>query len=292
MVVPAADIREEGYVFTVDDIGMCQATIPAYEDLDTAGAVSSGAVMVPCPWFLLAAESACNHPQTDLGIHLTITSEWKNYRWGPISTRDLESGLIDEEGFFYHWFEEAKTHGKPHFVAIELEAQIQRALTAGMQPTHVDSHMFALVHPKFLEVYLETAYRFGLPAMMARWGVAEWQRRGMETEVAERAEKMLCEYEEQGYPLLDLTTGLKPDRFDNRLEQAKQALPDLPKGLSHFYIHPSKDTPELQAITPDWPGRVADYQVFLDGCLQQHIKNIRIQVIGYRSLLGIMPVTG
>ena len=89
-------------IIHTDDIGMCQASVDAFADLNQAGIISSGAVMVPCPWFLHAAEYARQHPQADLGIHLTLTSEWKTYRWGPISTRDPASGMIDEEGFFYH----------------------------------------------------------------------------------------------------------------------------------------------------------------------------------------------
>lgn len=282
-------INDRLVILHVDDIGMCQATIDAFADLDAAGAVSSGAVMVPCPWFLSAAEYARSHPETDLGIHLTITSEWKTYRWGPISTRDPESGLIDPEGFFYHWFEESQEYGKPDTVAVELEAQVQRALRAGIFPTHVDAHMFALIHPKYLETYLKTAYRHGLPAMLARWGVEEWRKRGVDREHAEKLVEMICKFEQQGYPFLDTTTGLKLDRFDDRLEYAKHALAALPPGVNHFYIHPSKDTPELRAITPDWSGRVADYEVFLDNRLQRFIKEIGIQVIGYRSLLEIIP---
>jgi chitin disaccharide deacetylase len=276
-------------ILHADDIGMCHATLDAFSELDAAGAVSSGAVMVPCPWFLSTAEYARQHPETDFGIHLTINSEWKTYRWGPVSTKAIDSGLIDHEGFFYHKFEEAQEHGKPQAVAVELETQIRRAIDAGIRPTHVDSHMFTLIHPKFLDIYLKIAYSFGLPAMIARWSTEEWQQRGINAELAERAVKLIWTLEEQGYPMLDTTTGLKLDRFENRLEQAKQALTNLPGGLTHFYIHPCKDSPELRAITPDWVGRVADYQIFMGDRIKKHIANLGIQIIGYRQLLQMMP---
>jgi chitin disaccharide deacetylase len=276
-------------IIHADDIGMCQSTISAIAELDAAGVVTSSAVMVPCPWFLSAAAYARNHPEIDLGIHLTINSEWKTYRWGPISTTDPRSGLIDNEGYFYHKFEEAQEHGCPQAVGLELKAQIQRALAAGIHPTHVDSHMFTLLHPKFIEIYLQTAYRFGLPAMMPRRTVKHWQHRGSSFETAEKTVNMVHEFEEQGYPMLDCSIGLKLDDFENRLEQTKRALSDLPVGLSHFYFHPCKDTHEIRAITTDWQGRVADHRVFLDKNLQKHIQNIGIQIIGYRPLLQVMP---
>jgi hypothetical protein len=88
-------------IIHTDDIGMCQASIDAFADMVDYGLISSGAVMVPCPWFLEAAAYARAHPQADLGVHLTRTSEWETYRWGPISTRDPASGLLDEQGFFH-----------------------------------------------------------------------------------------------------------------------------------------------------------------------------------------------
>jgi len=273
----------------MDDIGMCQATLDVYPALKRAGTVSSGAVMVPCPWFLEAAEYAVANPQADLGVHLTVTSEWKNYRWGPISTTERSSGLIDEQGYFYRRYEVAQAHARPEAVAVELEAQIRRALAAGMQPTHVDTHMFTLLYPGLLEVYLRTAYRFGLPAMMVRWNAAEWQQRGFSSEAAAQAERLVQELEGQGYPLLDSTSGLKLDRFDPRLEYAQGMLARLPAGLHHFYLHPSADTPELRAITPDWPGRVADYETFLDPAMAAFLQAQGFAVIGYRPLLGLMP---
>jgi hypothetical protein len=272
-----------------DDIGMCQATIDAYAELDEGSKISSGAVMVPCPWFLAAVDYYQSHPTTDLGIHLTLNAEWKTYRWAPLSTVDPASGLIDEQGFFYHRFEEPQEFANAQEVALELEAQIQKAIAAGMKPTHVDSHMLTVIHPKFLQVYLETAYHFGLPAMIPRWAAQEWQNRGFDLESSEKMATIIENYEEQGYPMLDHFTGLKLHDHTNRMEQAKQALTDLPPGLSHFYIHPSKDTPETRAISPDWQGRVADFDVFMEEQMSEYLKNEGFQVIGYRALLDLMP---
>ena len=75
----------------------------------------------------------------------------------------------------------------------------------------------------------------------------------------------------------------------DRLEDAKRAFDSLPGGITHFIIHPSKDTPELRAITPDWRCRVADYETFLKEELRQYLKDTGVHVIGYRALKDLMP---
>lgn len=91
-----------------DDIGMCQATVDAFADLAGFGLISCGATMVPCPWFPLAADFCRRHPGVDMGVHLDLTCEWDLYRWGPISTREPGSGLIDREGYLYRTSEEVQ----------------------------------------------------------------------------------------------------------------------------------------------------------------------------------------
>ena len=95
----AADARV--VIIHTDDIGMCQASVGAFRDLIDFGLISSAAVMVPCPWFPEVAALCRSRPGIDMGVHLTLNSEWDSYRWGPISTRDPASGLLDEEGYFY-----------------------------------------------------------------------------------------------------------------------------------------------------------------------------------------------
>lgn len=276
-------------IIHTDDIGMCHATIEAYAQLDAAGSISSAAVMVPCPWFLAAAEYAKAHPQTDLGIHLTLNSEWETFRWRPLSTTDPSTGLLDAQGFFHRKHEEPQEFATPEAVEIELKAQIQHALNVGFTLTHVDTHMLTLLHPKFLEVYLRTAYQFGLSAMIPRWNAQDWQKLGFDSEASSRMANIIKEFEEQGYPMLDHFTGLKLNDPTNRMAQAQHALADLPPGLSHFYIHPSKDTPEARAISPDWQARVADFEVFKNELMRDFLKEVGIHLIGYRALLEHMP---
>jgi hypothetical protein len=276
-------------IIHTDDIGMCQASVEAFSDLNEAGIMSSGAVMVPCPWFLHAADYARQHPGIDLGVHLTLTSEWKTYRWGPISTRDPASGMLDEQGYFYQLSAPAQEHGDPAAVERELTAQVERALQAGILPSHVDTHMGSVAHPKFMGIYVQLALKFHIPPMIFRLDEAGWQAAGLEPEFASTAVSLIQQLEGSGLPLLDALGGMSLDTEENRLERTLQAFSDLQPGITHFIIHPSKDTPELRAITPDWRCRVADYQNFLQDEIRQHLRKIGVQVIGYQALKELMP---
>ncbi len=269
MMQPNPVLRRLGFsdtdrvaIIHTDDIGMCQASIQAFADLNDAGLISSGAVMVTCPWFLAAARYAREHPKADLGVHLTLTSEWDLYRWGPISTRNPSSGLIDPQGYFYHRTEEAQEHGEPEAVQVEIEAQVARAVAAGMKATHADTHMGVLGHSKYMLGYLKMGISRRLPFMMFRMDEAAWREQGIDAETAHQVTQLVCVLEDLGVPLMDQIAGMPLDHPDEQLSLAKSMFDALPAGITHFIIHPSVDTPELRAITPDWPSRVANYQTF------------------------------
>jgi predicted glycoside hydrolase/deacetylase ChbG (UPF0249 family) len=271
-----------------DDVGMCQATLPAFADLTGFGLVSCGSVMVPCPWFPQVAAYCRQHPSVDLGVHLTLTSEWDTYRWGPLSTCDPASGLIDEEGYFPRQAEAVQARGDPEAVRQELQAQVTRALDAGIDVTHVDTHMGTVAHPKFIPTYVQLAVEHRLPILIPRLDEAGWRRIGMNDEMATFATQFVSQLEAQGLPLLDNLVMLPLDQPVDRIELVKQAFDSLPPGLTHLIIHPAQDTPEVRAITPDWQSRVGDYQVFTSEELRAHVKNAGIQVIGYRELRNLI----
>lgn len=279
-------------IIHTDDIGMCQASVDAFADLWEVGLISSGAVMMPCPWAVEAAKYAQQHPDADLGIHLTLTSEWQTYRWRPLSTVDRASGLFDEEGFLWRRSEGTQEHADPEAVNVEMAVQIEAGRAAGLVPTHADTHMGTVAHPRFIAGYLQTAIRHGLPPMMARKSKEGWIAFGLDEATAAMAAEVVSGLEAQGIPLLDDIGGLDLDEVSDpteRIAYAKQQLDDLKPGVTHFIIHPSKDTPELRAITPDWPYRVADYRAFTDEGLKQWVAEQGIHVIGYRDIQNLMP---
>jgi predicted glycoside hydrolase/deacetylase ChbG (UPF0249 family) len=270
-------------ILHADDIGMCQASITAFADMVEFGLISSGATMTPCSWFpQVAARFA--RPDVDLGVHLTLNAEWDAYRWGPLSTRDPASGLLDDEGYSPRTVEVVQARADPVAVQVELQAQVARALAAGIDVTHIDTHMGTVMHGKFIASYIQLALQHRLPVMLPRMDAAALEHLGMERQTIDLMARTIEQLQDQGVPLIDHIEMLPLDQPDNRVEQAKRRLAGLPAGITHFIIHPAVDTPELRAIAPDWPSRVADYQAFTRPELLDYVRASGIQVIGYRAL--------
>ena len=277
-------------IIHTDDIGMCHASVQAFQDLWAFGTITSGATMVPCPWFPAVARMCRDDPSIDMGVHATLNAEWESYRWGPVSTKDSDSGLLDELGYFHQWHQAVYDHAKPEAVEKEVNAQIERALAAGMDITHVDSHMGTIMNPLFIQSYIQAASGRLLPNMLPRldakgidmMGVGE-QERIMYIPVMQALESM-------GLPMLDglLSMPLNEPSLSTQMETAKELLGDLPEGITHFVLHPSIDTPELRAIAPDWESRVANYNVFMSDELKMFIESEDIRLIGYRPIRDAM----
>src|SRR5256714_7782919 len=159
---------ERGVILHVDDLAMCQGGNQAFLELATQGAVSCGSIMVPCPWFREIAEAAAADPALDLGVHLTLTSEWLHYRWPPLSTTSRASGLIHEEGYFWRDVASLRAHLVPEAAEGELRAQIELATAAGLKPTHIDAHMAAAVLPGLIDLPVRVALGYGVVAGFAR----------------------------------------------------------------------------------------------------------------------------
>jgi hypothetical protein len=275
-------------IIHTDDIGMCHASIQAFTELAEFGLISSGAAMVPCSWFPKVASYCHQTTKVDMGVHLTLTSEWDAYRWSPISTRDRNSGLIDAEGYLFRTSEEAQSAGDPDAVKLELHSQLEKATSAGIEVTHLDTHMNTIAHPKFISSYVQLAIENKVPFLFPRLDKDGFRQLELEEDVALMAANFVNVLEDQGVPLVDHASGLTLSDPKNRLEQAKLKLRSLPTGITHFIIHPSIDTPELRAITPDWECRVADYHTFMDDDLRIYIRNIGLQIIGYRLLKELL----
>jgi predicted glycoside hydrolase/deacetylase ChbG (UPF0249 family) len=275
-------------IIHTDDIGMSHASYAACTDLWQAGIISSSAVMVPCPWFPKVAAFCKSNSKVDMGVHITLTCEWDNYRWGPVSSREARAGMLDAEGFLPRKSSEIQANGDPDAVGCEMITQVERAIAAGINPTHVDTHMGTVFHPKFFPAYVQLARQFKLPVMIPRLDEAGLQRWGFTGDAAQWALNMLRHIEEEKLPLLDHIMGMPLNKPDGRLEQVFAAIDALQPGLTHFIIHPSHDTPEARAISPDLPSRIGDYETFMDERVRQHLKDAGVQVIGYRDLKALM----
>lgn len=277
-------------IIHTDDIGMCHASVQAFKDLWAFGTVTSGATMVPCPWFPAVAQMCRENPAIDMGVHATLNAEWENYRWGPVSTRESGSGLLDGSGYFHQWHQAVYENARPEEVEQEVNAQIERALAAGIDATHVDSHMGTIMSPLFIQCYIQAASSRLLPSMLPRLTATGIEMMGVGEQERVAYMPIMQMLESMGLPMLDglLSMPLNEPSQSVQMETAKELLGSLPEGITHFILHPSTDTPELRAIAPDWESRVANYNVFMSDALKIFLEREGLQLIGYRALRDAM----
>jgi predicted glycoside hydrolase/deacetylase ChbG (UPF0249 family) len=274
-------------IFHADDLGMCHAGNAAFADIVANGATVCGSVMVPCPWLNEIAAFARAHPQADIGVHTTLTSEWESYRWGPISTRDPQSGLLDGEGYLWAGVADLWAHMDVAAAVAELRAQVARALAAGIDVTHIDTHMGAILHPALLDAYANLGIEHGIPVLLPRLSEEQMIGFGAPAPVAQAMVARLAELEQDGrLPIIDHITALYAAPSADRMAQYQQALKILPPGITHFLYHAARPGPEIESIAPlrDWPGRVADWEVFSSPQFARWLAAEDIRVVGYRAL--------
>jgi len=151
-------------ILHADDLGVSHSVNAASFDALDKGAISSASIMMPTPWVTEVAAYAKAHPNADLGLHLTITSEWETYRWGSVASKAAVPSLHDPDGTFPREVKTVVANAKASEVDTELRAQVDRALAMGIRPTHLDSHMGALfARPDLMETYVKMAHDYRMP---------------------------------------------------------------------------------------------------------------------------------
>src|SRR5512146_194182 len=228
---------DRAVIIHTDDIGMCHASLQAFKDLWKFGAITSGAVMVPCPWFPAVAQMCRENPEVDMGVHATLNAEWESYRWGPVSTRDPASGLLDADGYFHQWHQAVYDNAKPEAVEAELNGQIERALAEGIDVTHVDSHMGTIMNPRFIQIYVQAAASRLLPSMLPRLDAKGTDTLGMLPDELQAYAPIMQQLENMGVPMVDGLLSMPLDEPNGQMETAKDLLGNLPVGITHFIFH-------------------------------------------------------
>jgi hypothetical protein len=256
-------------IIHADDIGMCHSanktSIEAYEK----GVVSSGSLMVLCPWFMEAAAYFRNHPEFDVGVHVTLTSEWQFYKWSPVAPKEKVPGLVGKDGFMYRTSDEVVEHTSGREVETEIRAQIERALEFGIKPTHLDTHM-GTVHykPEYLDAYVGLAEEFGIPVLLH--------------EVTPELKQRLLHL----VPIMPQYVGFSGQgSFNDRKIGSLRMLENLKPGVYETILHLSGDDEEIKAIIgPDAHLRHEEYLIFSDPEIRQVMKKREIRLIGWRDL--------
>jgi predicted glycoside hydrolase/deacetylase ChbG (UPF0249 family) len=260
-----------------DDLGMAHsvnaATIKAFE----SGLVNSGSIMVPCPWLPEIAAYARANTQADLGLHLTLTSEWTSFRWGPVMPKDRVSSLLDKDGYFYLTETEAASHANPKEVELEITAQIERARALGIQPTHLDSHMGTLYQNKELfEVFLRVARQNKLPVRIAK----TWFARTDFLPATLKPEDVYIDR------ILDINQTIAAKDWSKFYSDA---IKNLQPGVTEIVIHLAYDDAEMRGATfnhPDWGAawRQRDFDYFTSDTFRKLLQENQIKLITWREL--------
>ena len=256
-------------IVNCDDLGSSHAANAGVYEALRHGAATSASLMVPAPW---SREAAAHYRGDDVGVHLTLNAEYDTYRWGPITQAP---SLLDGDGGFPRTVTDTWDHADLDEVRRECRAQVERAILWGFDVTHLDSHMGTLqLRPEFFDVYLDLAVDFGLPVRLS----------GGSTERA------------IGFPFRRLAAEegvVFPDHFVHvqalgSRAAIKAVLDGLRPGVTEVYVHPAQDTPELRAITTDWPARVDDLDYVTDpNGLAADAARAGATLIGYRELRAL-----
>ena len=260
-------------IFHIDDLAMCHGANRAFLELARAGFVTSASVMVPCPWFREIAEAASRDAALDLGVHLTLTSEWRHYRWRPLSTTSRASGLIDEDGYFRRDVASLRAHLVPEAAETELRAQIELAIAAGIAPTHIDAHMAAAMLPELLDLHIRLGVEYGLVPVLPR-GI-RW------APDPESYAAALARLDAVGLPVIDHFRGTLPVAAHETRPRYREVVAGLPEGVTHFALHATVPG-EIETIAPEHAGwRTREYALFASGAVAEWCEEAGITAIGY-----------
>ena len=246
-------------IMHADDLGVShsvnQASIEAFEK----GGISSSSIMVPCPWFGEIAEYARDNPQFCWGLHLTLTSEWKYYKWDGCASSDRITSLLNEDNVFYDKVIDVVSNAKLDEVEVELRAQIEKAIKAGINVSHLDSHMGTLfATPELFKLYVTLGNEYELPVMIP----------GARVPPSWDIDSFLGEIQ---YPLDQLV--MLNEMSDDWTAMYDSMVDKVGPGLNEIIVHLGYDDAELQAVMIDHPAFGANWrQKDLDYVLSDHYK--------------------
>ncbi len=284
-----ADGSTRYVIIHADDAGMSHSANRGTIDGMQNGIVSSASIMVPCPWFVEFAKYAREHPQGDYGIHLTLNSEWSDYRWGPVLPASQVPSLVDKDGYLWDGTQDVALNAKAEHVAAELRAQIDRAKQFGIPLSHLDTHMGALlVRPDLIEVYVRLGLEYDLPVLFLR--EFDVPAAKLFPALAAKASEMLPLLDGQNLPILDRVVQFYDNRpHGERRAAYLEAFRDLPPGVTEIIIHCGYDDDELRAITGSAAMRDSDRRMFTDPQLRDEIERLGVKIIDWREFRAMIP---
>lgn len=273
-------------ILHADDAGMCEEANIATKKYLLDGHIQSAAAMPPCPQFEDMIEWAKEHPEIDLGLHLTLTSEWKKYRWPSVLPVSEVPSLIDEEGMLWHEVPDVVQHATVEDIAKEVRAQIDKSIALGYRPDHIDTHMGSLYgSPAIAKAYLQIAMEYGIPAnaidMSDSLVVAYYREAGYPI-----TDEMIKYMDEYTLPKLDnFTSAPNAKTYEEKVASFQELIKSLRPGLTEIIFHPSVASDQLKSITGSWQQRIWEAEMFADPNMIQFFEDEGIIFTNWKEIM-------
>lgn len=263
-----------------DDLAVAHSEDAASFDALDRHAATSASIMVPCPWLTEVAAYAKAHPDADLGLHLTLTAEWKTDRWGPIESKDKVPSLLDPDGYLWPEVAPALQHIKAEDAEREIRAQVEHAISVGIHPTHLDSHMGVLFsRPDLTAAYIKVAHDYKLPFLAM-----------LTPDAPANMKSMLSDKDVLLDAVVIANPSVKPEHWK---EFYLDAIKNLKSGLTEFIVHLAHDDAESQAVMVDHPDygaawRQRDYDVITSPEFKKAIADNHVILVQWKDLKKLL----
>lgn len=265
-------------IIHADDFGMSHSVNRATIEALTNRWITSASILVPCPWFPEVVQFARAHPDADLGIHMALNSEWTTFRWGPVSGRNVVPSLLDQDGYLPLVEGTVVAQAKPAEAELELRAQVDRALAAGITLTHLDSHMATMFRSAALfDVYKKMGAAYKLPLLLERMGERGGEAASFDTGNQKDA-------------LVDRVISISPGVSAADWQGAyEKMLAPLPPGVYQLIVHLAYDDEEMRGATsdhPDWGAawRQQDLNLVKSDSFRKFLADQKFVPVGWREL--------
>ena len=287
-------------ILHVDDAGMSYDSNEGVITAVTKGVANSCSVMMPCPWVPAFIKYLKKNPQTDAGLHLTLTSEWTDYRWASVAGKSVVPGLTDNSGNLWPSVEAAVKHASPAEVYLEIKAQLKKAQLMGFEPTHLDSHMGTLfASPAFIQEYVRLGIENNIPVMLPAGHATLIQKQShfSDTQI-QQIRSIGTMLWKAGLPVLDDLHNYSYDwvipdsvkNSDKKLQHFKtqkyiDAIKTLQPGVTMLIMHCTATTEVFKYISDSGPTRRGDMLAMMDPAFKKSLQDEHIILTTWRELM-------
>ena len=261
-----------------DDLGVTHSENAASTTAMEKGSVSSASIMVPCPWFSEIAAYAQAHPAADLGLHITLTSEDKYYKYGPVTSIDKVPGLVNKNGYFYSSVDSVIQNASAAEVEQEIRNQVIKGKQMGIDPTHLDAHMgSALLSLDFFKAYLKVGHEYKIPVLITSFFAP-----GLKTKM----DSLITDKD----VVVDNILSFSPGDFKTGFQAFHtNGIKNLKPGLTYLIIHTAYDDDEMRALKGDQPNwgaawRQAEFNFFTSPECAKVLKETNVYVITWKEI--------